>query len=194
MLGFGLVDNFRDNARAGELAKIADHKNPLLVRGLLRFNADHLSLKESAMDRRDFVVASTLALTLAKASSAEASKSAPVAGADASAGFDGAKLIATSGRCVSTGLICIKHCEKELAAGNKEMAECLRSVLELVATCDTLQKLAAYDSSFTRDYAKLTAKVCSTCAKLCDKHAQHMEACKNCRDACLECEKACLAA
>jgi Cys-rich four helix bundle protein (predicted Tat secretion target) len=104
------------------------------------------------------------------------------------------KLAETSSQCISTGLTCIKHCQMELLQGNKIMAECLQSVLELVTTCESLEKLALYDSTYTKDFAKLTAKVCSDCAKICEKHASHMEACKNCMDACKACEKACLAA
>ncbi len=104
------------------------------------------------------------------------------------------KVIETSSRCVTTGLICIRHCQKEILDGNKMMAECLQSVLELVSACETLTKLAAFESAYAKDFAKLTAKICADCGKICEKHAKHMEACKKCMEACRECEKACLAA
>ena len=74
------------------------------------------------------------------------------------------------------------------------MAECLQSVLETVAACEALQKMASYSSTYTRSLAQLTAKICADCAKLCEKHATHMEICKACMEACKDCEKACLAA
>lgn len=117
-------------------------------------------------------------------------------GAKAAAKVEGkfGKLAETSNLCVSTGLSCISHCQKELAQGNKMMAECLQSVLELVAACESLERLARYDSAYTRDFAKVTAKICGDCAKLCEKHAKHMDVCKACMEACIDCEKACLAA
>lgn len=144
------------------------------------------------MDRRDFLAAGTFAMLAAQPALAQTASSPKAAVTTATGDFSA--LLASAGRCVSTGLVCIKHCEQELAAGRKELAECLGSVLDLVAACDALQKFAAYKSAYTRDFAKLTAKVCADCAKICEKHMQHMEACKNCREACLECEKACLAA
>jgi Cys-rich four helix bundle protein (predicted Tat secretion target) len=104
------------------------------------------------------------------------------------------QLIESSSKCISTGLICIKHCQKELAEGNKAMAECLQSVMELSASCESLLHLAALDSAFTKEFAQLSAKICANCAKICEKHSQHMDSCKNCMEACLECEKACKAA
>ena len=104
------------------------------------------------------------------------------------------KVFETSSRCVSTGLVCIRHCQKELMAGNKMIAECLQSVLELVSACENLMKLVAFESAYAKDFAKLTAKICADCGKLCEKHANHMEACKACMEACRECEKACKAA
>lgn len=108
--------------------------------------------------------------------------------------LDFAKLADVSGKCVATGLDCISHCQKELMQGNKMMAECLQSVLELVAACEGLEKLARYDSTYTKDFAKATAKVCGDCAKICEKHAGHMATCKECMEACKACEQACLAA
>jgi Cys-rich four helix bundle protein (predicted Tat secretion target) len=145
------------------------------------------------MNRRDMIVQAassvgTLAMGLSMASSAQA------AGKAQAAESKFAKLAETSNKCVTTGLNCINHCQKELAQGNKMMADCLQSVLELVAACETLEKLARYESSYTKDFAKVTAKICGDCAKLCEKHAGHMETCKACMEACRECEKACMAA
>ena len=103
-------------------------------------------------------------------------------------------LIDATAQCMKTALLCIRHCQKELAQGNKIMAECQQSALETVASCEALQKLASYGSNHTHDFAQLTAKVCADCAKICEKHIAHMEICKACMEACKDCEKACLAA
>ena len=149
------------------------------------------------MNRRDLLVSGvsvgSLAGVVGLMQAAEA-VAGPAAKTAAPATNDYGKLIESASKCVTTGLICIRHCQKELVAGNKMMADCLQSVLENVAACESLIKLAAYESSQTKDFAKLTAKLCSECAKLCEKHAHHMEACKNCMEACRACEKECLAA
>ncbi|MDQ3235248.1 MAG: Csp1 family four helix bundle copper storage protein [Pseudobdellovibrionaceae bacterium] len=144
------------------------------------------------MNRRDMILQTatsvgTLAVGLAAGTQALAADK-PVATGNFS------KLADTAHACVKTGLICMSHCQKELAQGNKSMAECLKSVMELVAACESLEKLALYGSAHTRDFAKVTAKICADCAKICEKHAQHMEICKACMEACKECEKACAAA
>ncbi|WP_141732349.1 Csp1 family four helix bundle copper storage protein [Oligoflexus tunisiensis] len=145
------------------------------------------------MNRRDMIMQAassvgTLAIGLSMASSTQAAGKAQAAEAKF------AKLADASNKCVTTGLTCINHCQKELAQGNKMMADCLNSVLELVAACESLEKLARYDSAYTKEFAKVTAKICSDCAKICEKHAGHMESCKACMEACKDCEKACLAA
>ena len=146
------------------------------------------------MNRRDMIVQTassmgSLALGASMTGTAMAAEKTPAAAATGKY----LQLADTSNQCVTTGLNCISHCQKELAQGNKMMADCLQSVLELVAACETLEKLARFDSVYTKDFAKVTAKICGDCAKLCEKHAGHMEACKKCMEACKNCEKACLA-
>ncbi len=143
------------------------------------------------MNRRELVFqgASTLAVGMSLASSASA------AGKKAALSKSSLEKIAgSSDRCVSTGMTCISHCEKEISQGNKAMEECLKSVLDLVTVCESLHKLASRESPYTKEFAKATAKVCGDCAKLCEKHANHMEVCKACMEACRECEKVCMAA
>ncbi len=146
------------------------------------------------MNRRELLIQSassisSLAVGVSIAGTAAAAPSSPAKAA--SPNYE--KLIETTSKCITTGQACLSHCQKELAQGNKVMAECLQSVLELVATCESLQKLASYGSVYTKEQAQLSAKVCGDCAKICEKHAHHMAPCKACMDACKDCEKACQA-
>jgi Cys-rich four helix bundle protein (predicted Tat secretion target) len=104
------------------------------------------------------------------------------------------KIADAAAHCIATGLACIEHCRGELAKGNKVMAECQANVLDTVAACEALQKLALADSKHLPAFAKACADICADCAKVCEQHAAHMEPCKACMESCKACEKACRAA
>lgn len=114
-------------------------------------------------------------------------------GATAFAATTNGKIIATSGLCVDTGLVCITLCRKELAKGNKVMADCLATVYDMVAACESLRKLAANESPHLGAYARVCEKILADCAKSCEKHAKHMPECDACMKACQECIEACKA-
>ena len=101
------------------------------------------------------------------------------------------KLLATTAKCITAGLECINLCRKELAKGDKAMAECLGTVTDMLAACEALQKLAANESPHLAAMAKVCQKTLQDCAKSCEPHAKHMSECRACMEACRECEKAC---
>ena len=101
------------------------------------------------------------------------------------------QLQATASKCISAGLQCINLCRKELANGNKSMAECLGTVTDMLASCEALQRLAANESKHLSALAKVCQKVLADCAKSCEPHAKHMKECEACMTACRDCEKAC---
>ena len=103
----------------------------------------------------------------------------------------GSKVVESTSKCIKIGEACETHCIAELGKGNKEMASCLATVRDMLASCTALLKLASADSKHAKAMAKLCADVCADCAKACEPHAKHMEICKHCHEACLECEKAC---
>ncbi len=142
------------------------------------------------MDRRELVTHS-----LAAGAALLAASSLPLAG-NALAATEGvwAKVLDSTAKCITVGLSCQSHCQKELGKGNKDMAECLTSVSDMLVACEALQKLAASGSKHAKAFAANCATVCAECAKTCEKHAKHMEICKDCSTACQDCEKACTAA
>ena len=143
------------------------------------------------MQRRQLILGSLATV----ATSASISRFASVLGSDqAFAAAAPEKLRATAAKCIETGLDCITLCRKELAKGDKDMAECLRTVTDMIAGVEALQKLASSGSPHLVAMAKVCEKLCQDCAKSCEHHAKHMAECKACMEACQECEKACKAA
>lgn len=103
-------------------------------------------------------------------------------------------LLETTMDCMETGEVCLSHCADNLEAGDTAMAECQRSVMNMLAVCLALFKTASYksaDSKRLKALAKVCADFCRDCAKACEKHAAHHEECKKCMESCKECAKAC---
>lgn len=101
-----------------------------------------------------------------------------------------AKVAASASKCIEIGLACVKHCEEQLASGNKDMAACLSSVQDMLAACEALHKLAVRGSKHVTAVAKACIEVCADCAKACEPHRK-MAVCGDCYDRCRECEAAC---
>lgn len=100
-------------------------------------------------------------------------------------------LATSAGHCVASGQTCVAHCVEQLAAGNKDLAQCAQSVLEMMAACTTLQQLANLNSPHVPRMAKVVQDICSACAEECRKHAAKHVVCKECGDSCVACAKEC---
>jgi len=108
------------------------------------------------------------------------------------------ELLASLAECQRTGEDCVAHCAEELGKGNKEMANCNRRVLEMLAVTRATLTLAAMNSSQAKSLATLCAQTCATCKEACAEHKAHFGhgmhlACKACMEACERCEAACKA-
>jgi Cys-rich four helix bundle protein (predicted Tat secretion target) len=96
--------------------------------------------------------------------------------------------------CVRAGNICLAHCQRELAKGDSSLAECQKTVMNVVAVCESLAKVAAYNNgneAHLKAYVKACAAICDDCAKACEQHITHHAECKDCYDSCKACIKAC---
>lgn len=100
-------------------------------------------------------------------------------------------LLTAAGNCVSTGEVCMNHCFEVSAKGDNSLAQCGRSVDELIAACAALRSLTAQNSSFVPRYAKLTAEVCKSSEAECRKFEKNHVECKACADACAACIAEC---
>jgi Cys-rich four helix bundle protein (predicted Tat secretion target) len=85
--------------------------------------------------------------------------------------------------CLDKGRRCIAHCMVSFTEGDTELADCASKAHEMMAVCGGFAYLVASNSSYTKEYAAICAKVCSDCAKECKKHDKHIE-CDACAKAC----------
>jgi len=77
--------------------------------------------------------------------------------------------------------MCIEH----LAAGNPEMAECARTVRDVLALCEASKVLIGARSPFTKEQLVLCRNACEACRKACEEHAPHHAECRACGQACV---------
>jgi Cys-rich four helix bundle protein (predicted Tat secretion target) len=96
------------------------------------------------------------------------------------------KVATTAGDCMLKGQECIDHCITVVKSGDVSLADCMRSVEELVAACNALRVLAISNSKDLPVFAKAVAVVCKSCETECRKHDRHA-ACKTCGEACTAC-------
>lgn len=140
------------------------------------------------MDRRQALLstfAGAAALSLAgRAVAAEAHAAQKGAGPNR-------EVLESALHCARDGEVCMAHCLESFSAGDTMLAECARSVAQLVPVCTALAQLAALNSPRLAEFAKAAALVCKDCEAQCRKHADHHDFCKDCADSCLACIKAC---
>ncbi len=140
------------------------------------------------MDRRQALLtafASAAALSMAsRAVVAQANESHPSASANR-------EVLESALHCARDGEICMAHCLESFSAGDSTLAECARSVAQLVPACTALAQLAALNSPRLAEFAHAAALICKDCEAQCRKHADHHDFCKNCADSCVSCIKAC---
>ena len=85
--------------------------------------------------------------------------------------------------CLDKGRRCISHCMVSFTEGDTELADCASKAQEMMSVCGGFAYLVASNSSYTKEYAEICAKVCDDCAKECKKHEKHVE-CDACGKAC----------
>ncbi len=138
------------------------------------------------MTRREVIAAGAgvLATGFLKSSLSFAAKAA-------STGDSREALIDSALSCIKTGEICKQHCLDLLSAGDKSMADCAKSVNEMLTMCRALLDLAAQKSAHLGKVAAICADVCKACEKNCRVHESHHAICKNCAESCARCAAEC---
>jgi Cys-rich four helix bundle protein (predicted Tat secretion target) len=99
-------------------------------------------------------------------------------------------LIAAAHHCMAAGDLCTAHCIDMLAAGDKSLKDCAKSVAQMRAMIGALAQLAAQNAPHLKEMAALCAKACRDCEAECKKHEQHPP-CKACGEACNKCAAEC---
>ena len=95
--------------------------------------------------------------------------------------------------CETAGTTCLNHCVRLTRAGDKSIAECMRSVQAMLPVCTALRQLAGQDARRLRDLARVCMAVCSDCEDECRKHEFHHVECRNCAEACAATVRECKA-
>ena len=102
------------------------------------------------------------------------------------------KLIAVAADCVLKANICLQHCIVLMGQGDKSMAACAQSSSQVIAMCTALEQMAAAESKYLPQLAKVCMDVCKACEEECKKTEKHPE-CKACKESCAACYKECKA-
>jgi Cys-rich four helix bundle protein (predicted Tat secretion target) len=100
------------------------------------------------------------------------------------------KLIAAAADCVAKANICLQHCLVLLGQGQTNMAACAKSSSQVMALCTALEQLAAAESPYLPQLAKVAMTACKDCAEECKKTEQHPE-CRACKESCEACYREC---
>jgi Cys-rich four helix bundle protein (predicted Tat secretion target) len=151
------------------------------------------------IDRRKFIattatVAATAALSKIALAGNEEGRSAHSSHQKHQHGVDNtpeAALAVAASNCVTKGEACLQHCMDSLASGDTSMANCSKSVREMLVYCNALSKAAVQNSKHLKQLAKIAMETCKECETACRQHADKHAVCKACADSCAECMKQC---
>ena len=135
------------------------------------------------LNRRDMVRTGLAFVALTGvARAAEEAAPKPAAGADSS---DTQQAFAKAlGHCVIAGTECLQHCLTALGTGDTSLAECSKTVRDMLAVCGAEQILVLGESRRAKTTVRLCIDVCTDCEAACRKHEAHHAVCKACADAC----------
>ena len=86
--------------------------------------------------------------------------------------------------CHRAGERCLEHCIRLLGSGNTAMADCARTVHEMLPICAAVGPLAAARSEHARALAAICKATCESCLAACAPHRSHHAECAACADAC----------
>jgi Cys-rich four helix bundle protein (predicted Tat secretion target) len=93
-------------------------------------------------------------------------------------------IIDATKRCETVGNACLKHCQRLTRRGDKSLADCMRSVSDMLPVCTAMNRLAVQDAKRLKDLAKVCADICRDCEAECRKHEFHHVECQRCAEAC----------
>ena len=88
------------------------------------------------------------------------------------------------GQCIEDGNVCLDHCLVLLGRGDTSLAECAKSVRDMLAVCSATQALVAGSSAHVKTAVQLCIDVCTDCERACRKHEAEHAVCKACANAC----------
>ena len=135
------------------------------------------------LDRRDVLWAGLGLVAFASAArAAEETAQKPAAGGEANQ--TQRALAKAIGQCIEEGNVCLDHCLVLLGRGDTSLAECAKSVRDMLAVCSATQALVAGSSAHVKAAVQLCIDVCTDCERACRKHEAEHAICKACANAC----------
>lgn len=99
------------------------------------------------------------------------------------------KLIYEAVECIKKGELCLNHCFETFASGDTSLAECARTVNEMIYICEATVKAASYNSRHAKEVIAVCIKYCEDCEKECRKHEKKHQICKESAENCAKCIK-----
>jgi Cys-rich four helix bundle protein (predicted Tat secretion target) len=135
--------------------------------------------KDTAMNRREVMLAGVGVVALGAVRRAEAAEPAVPPG-----------LISAAFACIQLGQACQQHCLTMLSKGDTSLAECAATIAAMLPACEALAELAVQGSPRLKQMAVVCALLCRDCEKACRKHDVHA-ICKQCADSCVACAAQC---
>lgn len=145
------------------------------------------------MDRRD-LLQTAAAFSLAAMAGTTAAAGKPEGHAMMDHHHDGSRygtLAHAATHCVMLGEACLGHCLELLGKGDTSMADCSKSVVQMMAVCNALRQLATWNSAHVPSLAKVAQNLCTECEQACRKHEKEHAVCRDCAEACAECAREC---
>ena len=149
----------------------------------------------SQLDRRTVVIAAVAVAGTLLATSAGAADPKKEAQKPAAAGDTKRKAVVDAlAVCIAASRVCMASCTDHLAMGMSNMADCQKSVMNMIPVCEAMAAVAAYntaDAKLAKSLASTCAAFCRSCEKTCEPHAAKHAECKACFEACKACAAAC---
>jgi Cys-rich four helix bundle protein (predicted Tat secretion target) len=135
------------------------------------------------IERRDLLrvgVGLAAFATVARAADEAAHKPAAAAGPN-----QGQQALAKAiGQCITAGNACLDHCLTLLGSGDTSLAECGKSVRDMLAVCNAAQVLVSGNAGYVKSAVQLCIDACADCERACRKHEDRHAICKTCAEAC----------
>ena len=134
------------------------------------------------LDRRDLLTAGVGLVAFASvARAADEAAQKPAAGGSSEGQQALAKAVA---QCITAGNACLDHCLTLLGSGDTSLAECAKSVPDMLAVCNATEVLVTSKAGYVKSAVQLCIEACTDCERACRKHEDHHAICKTCAEAC----------
>ncbi|MEW8627088.1 MAG: four-helix bundle copper-binding protein [Candidatus Thiodiazotropha sp.] len=141
-----------------------------------------MSSNDTLIDRREFLVGTAAALTMAAIPTTASAMQQHQHHHHHHGKHKG--LVDAAEECVATGKTCLNHCLVLLGDGDTSMKECSKNVNEMIPVCEAMATLALSDSKNLKVIAQGCLAVCEDCAAACKEHIDKHQECKDCYEAC----------